>query len=738
MYLQPHVLERNSDKRLTRATMLGVSLLFLSPLLGLSAPSPFASDFRGGISPVHLTLAAYALLGAGISGFLLASRVRWLAVAIRYVPISITVYCLLSQVVVRIQPTTEVAALLLAITVFFAGVYFAMRRYLLVPTASGTILTCTTVLTLALLLHVIPPNALLPQVNRVPPLFDPIDRGHYVYQQHGFRGVRPCLKDCPPGVVRVFTMGGSSTNGVPMVAGNRTYSAELQRILEERRVGEQYEVLNAGIAGHGLVQVYAALQEELLKYSPDIVIVNLWFNDSGPAPGWYGIPGVSDMEAYQRVRLLRALQDLPVYREIRQTRLYAFLRHYLTGIRARVAEAMGVGTVKRGHRARMTPEEYGALLAQIAELGKEHDFLPVFVTEPLNRSRSLVEELPLNPYLRELQVVADSYDLPYVDTLTPLQEVHSEWLFYDFIHPNPQGHAIVAETIFQSLFFEPTEVAKQHLASRGVQVEQPLARRESRKQFSVEALPQDGIVIKARTPLLSNGSAQLVVRDDKDELLRLAGLEREWQEFRVPSIHLATSRPILDLYFSADVAQVKPGASYQVGATNALSPVPLVIESGGKDFGWSVAIRVNNVRYDYDHRGYNAAIVGGQTGTVLKTAFFDLFASAGENEKISRFIDAAGEFVEEGKPPIVIVALKTDGFHQADRPLLGQAFRKIGGSGATPEYLHSFLLVGVPGATPGTAIEKVGPAFQRVVVGRVEDARGSLVEVEIPPGQGLL
>ena len=730
----------NKDRRgVGLGGLLGLAGACCLPLVFLLAPSPFSADFLRGLSAVHLCIAGYVLLSAAIVGFFFAKRSRSSSAILSYAPAAILCYVVACYFVKDIRPTTEIAAVLLGAVVFSIGMLLGCRRQAVSLDGTGLLLGLDLFLVTFMMLEVIPSKVLLKSVDKVPYLFDPIDQGHHVYRQLGFRGQWPCTNGCPEKFLRIFTMGGSSTNGVPMVLGNRTYSAELQRLLDERRIGEHYELLNAGVAGHGITQVYVALKEELLKYKPDVVAINVWFNDTAPIPGWYGLAGVSDMEGYQRARFLRILQDLPVYKQIRGTRLYAFLSHYLTGARSQLSSSADRASLTApSYRARMNPEEYGKVLEKIALLGEQHNFLPVFITEPLNRSRTLSEELRGNAYLAQMKNVAEKYDLPYVDILTPLSEYRREWLYYDFIHPNPQGHSIVAESIYRSLFAQATERSKQFFASHGVDVTKPLAVRESLKQFARDRLPAKEILLKARAPMRKDANAALVLSGPAGELLRFQGLGSEWSEFRVPVEILPKDLPIIDLSFRADVSVDATAPRFPIGTTGHSSAVPLVVESGGKDYGWGVAIRIHNMRYDYNHRGYNIAVIGGKTGEILDTAFFDTFVSAAESQRIAAFLDLAATKIEAGVPPIVAVAVKTDGSHLVDKELLGEAFRKLGGTGTLPEHFQSFLLVGVPGAEPGTAVEKVGPEYLRAKIGDPTQAEASLIEVEVQPGQGLL
>ncbi|MCB0324496.1 MAG: hypothetical protein KDD69_13030 [Bdellovibrionales bacterium] len=581
------------------------------------------------------------------------------------------------------------------------------------------------------ILRVLPDEVFPKEARNAPPLVQE-DQVNIVFRKNGFRGKWPCT-DCPPDLVRVITMGGSSTMGIPMLFAGRTYAAELQRMLDERRPGEHYEVLNAGIGGFGITQVYAALKEELLQYKPDIVTVSSWFNDTAPSPGWYSIPGISDWEAYEQTRRLQRVQAMPGVQTLRGSRLYAFARHYLLSARR---SALGRETpTENVQRPRSTPEEFRQVLEKIVALGDEHNFLPVLLYEPKSRTASREEELASNPYLQVVAQVAESHQLPLVDTLTPLARHRQEWLFYDFIHPNPMGHTIIAEALYDALHgAEQSPRAAAFWKARGIEVGKPEAVRNAQLQLETAVVKNRPFQFEVRAPFLTKSRANLLVAVGERPPLRMGSLGTEFVEVEMLLDQLDEVPPIADLAVSAERAEAP---SFPIGQSGASSPVGMEIRSGGRDFGWTVGIAINGVRKDQNYRGYNAVLVSGVTGEVLDAAVFDIFGSPAENDRLLAFLDAAAA-VREAKPPIVVLAVHTDGGHNVDAEKLSGAFRRIGGSGRLPKPFESFVLVGSPGAAAETAIEESGPRLIDVSIGDPSLAGELLVEVRVRPQPGLL
>jgi hypothetical protein len=82
----------------------------------------------------------------------------------------------------------------------------------------------------------------------------------------GLRGSTEHAYERPPGVLRILTFGDSFTFGEE-VSDNETFSYDLEKLLPNS------EVINFGMRGYGHDQMLLYLQEEGVKYHPDIVIL---------------------------------------------------------------------------------------------------------------------------------------------------------------------------------------------------------------------------------------------------------------------------------------------------------------------------------------------------------------------------------------------------------------------------------------------------------------------------------
>ncbi len=106
--------------------------------------------------------------------------------------------------------------------------------------------------------------------------------------------------------VRILAVGDSHTYG-SSIAGEQSYPAQLQRLLDERAPG-RFSVINLGIPGMSTTQVRRRLPANLARYAPDIVLVwcganNFW--NSSELEG-AGVGAMTQLDAHAlRSRLYR-------------------------------------------------------------------------------------------------------------------------------------------------------------------------------------------------------------------------------------------------------------------------------------------------------------------------------------------------------------------------------------------------------------------------------------------------
>jgi hypothetical protein len=185
-------------------------------------------------------------------------------------------------------------------------------------------------------------------------------------------------------------------------------------------------------------------------------------------------------------------------------------------------------------------------------------------------------------------------------------------------------------------------------------------------------------------------------------------------EFDIPasSLHIGLNEVSLHFAYLASPHEVYPG-NFAVGATGVTSPVEISVNSS-PDFAY---ITVGQEDGSTHRRGYNLAVIDPQTGKVVEKAGFDTHANQYESQDLADFIAQI--------PPgfIVAVAVKEDGATH----LTAQAVEALSTLGAQVDLRGkvnlSHAIIGVKGASPGTALEATGEGNSYLHVGKNPDRR---------------
>ena len=99
----------------------------------------------------------------------------------------------------------------------------------------------------------------------------------FVTNSKGFRSDTEYSYGKLNGTLRIITLGDSNTEGFECDQ-DKTYSSVIQRFLENR--GIKAEVINAGVSGFGTAEALVFLENEGIKYSPDVVVLGYFANDA--------------------------------------------------------------------------------------------------------------------------------------------------------------------------------------------------------------------------------------------------------------------------------------------------------------------------------------------------------------------------------------------------------------------------------------------------------------------------
>ncbi len=142
-----------------------------------------------------------------------------------------------------------------------------------------------------------------------------------------------------------------------------------------------------------------------------------------------------------------------------------------------------------------------------------------------------------------------------------------------------------------------------------------------------------------------------------------------------------------------------------IGKTGVQSPVNIAVHAFDQAFITLTDASGNPTDASFGRRGYNVTLLDEKTGRVLDEQGFDTVANGYEVERLVSYLDQ----LPAGR--IVILATR-EGAGEFVTPELIAALQRLGSSVASPDQLagKAHALVGVVGAGPGAAAEKIAPA----------------------------
>ena len=253
----------------------------------------------------------------------------------------------------------------------------------------------------------------------------------------GLRG--PDVGRKQAGEVRILSLGESTTFAAKMTY-DQTYSAVLERSLNDGSREARVRVLNAGVPGYTLFQGVQLLRHRALRLEPDLVLLYFGYNDflpvaflaerAGDAAG--GARGLDDWELFDlRQRLPRRLLSSL----IEHSNLVRGLLQLI------VREPADLGT--NPYRPRV-PAEHRLRLLELARRFCDDHGIELVVVIPIYRSFS--EHVALLKSFAQTAGVA-VVDLPA--RLPPRFTRNRESYFSDAAHPTPEAHRLIAAAIHE-------------------------------------------------------------------------------------------------------------------------------------------------------------------------------------------------------------------------------------------------------------------------------------------------
>ena len=278
---------------------------------------------------------------------------------------------------------------------------------------------------------------LVPNLETVTPNHDQVIRINNL----GFRG-HDVTPDKPPSLYRIAILG-DSIAFARGYAEKDIFPAILERNLNAGNYGKDFEVVNASLSGRDTWEECAILEHRVLALKPDLVILQICLNDHVrlPFPKKDATVGIFGEQAWYEYSSLLKLLD---------QRIEGFRKIHAAVIKK-------IGWNKRAERVildrfigleellNVEPDwpAWSAILLKIRDLTTSHGAGVMFLVCPVDiEVRDLAHDtLPM------LTGFTQENGIPYLDLLTLFEADGGIKLFADHIHPNPEGHRVIAKEI---------------------------------------------------------------------------------------------------------------------------------------------------------------------------------------------------------------------------------------------------------------------------------------------------
>ena len=277
---------------------------------------------------------------------------------------------------------------------------------------------------------------------------------------YGFRGPPVSLKK-QKNSFRIMCMGDSATfaTGVPQ---NYDYPRCLEKLLKERYPSLEFNVINAGVPGYSSFQGRILFERVILNFEPDIITLSFGANDTAEVRK-------SDEEVYRFRKSFTG--GLAYY--FMKSRLVGLIRfHLFKSLQDEIRSNPQVASVPR-----VNPKQFEENYTAIINEARQHNIQTILI----ERNLLWTEEAALYPSLakriaqktgvdyipseeilklaidniitdKKMAEVRDHYNSLYGEKI---KQYSFYYVLFDMGHPNPTGHEILAEALYEEIIKTP-------------------------------------------------------------------------------------------------------------------------------------------------------------------------------------------------------------------------------------------------------------------------------------------
>lgn len=166
--------------------------------------------------------------------------------------------------------------------------------------------------------------------------------------------------------IRILILGDSSPVGLGLKTRDHAFDAILEYMLKEQYLGKRnFEIINGAVSGYTSEQIKRFLEQKGWKLEPDIIILYCGNNDASIS-GYYTDREILDRQVLKKPR--RFLSTFAFYR-------------VLDNFIASLENPEEFDVTDRPLSPRVTPEQYGENLIDIATLCRKHE-CPLIILKP--------------------------------------------------------------------------------------------------------------------------------------------------------------------------------------------------------------------------------------------------------------------------------------------------------------------------------------------------------------------
>jgi lysophospholipase L1-like esterase len=251
-----------------------------------------------------------------------------------------------------------------------------------------------------------------------------------------------------PGTQRIIALGDSITAGNGVDDPSKTYSKQLEKIMNGAGEGAKFEVFNMGVGGYNTLQEVETLRAKGLRYGPDTVVIGFCVNDfSWQASPFARMTQNLDPKQKEMLGIMQWESNAWVNTLLNRSRL-AFFAYYQ--IQGRLGASSRTYNVNDFSVEGQDPVDMG--LKILGQLQAEHGFQSyLFIIPAFDNPFSAYGYADIHQ--KVFGLAQKHGGIRVIDLLGDFRAIadNPEHLTFDGLHPNEAGHEAIARMIAKYL-----------------------------------------------------------------------------------------------------------------------------------------------------------------------------------------------------------------------------------------------------------------------------------------------